>query len=316
MQNLTLMGKVARDPQFGKDQEYRDFYTGNRSNSSMSTQSNPAPDSTTANADKVIVDLDLIVEKWIQYMWETTKSKQQASKYEYEDLEMIVNWQKVDIMQDDAKFDGNALRNKVPSTQTLFRTYFTNKTDSEQEYSFKTERITRQSCSFSFLKGFSREKEGGLSVKFPQEILEIGGGLRSEQSVEMGKDQTKEEEISWGVDSLIKVQPHSRTIANLVITELNLETSFSIETKIKGRIVVTVNHRKENNAFVKTFSGDIVEIIRKAQEKNWLPPSSLSLFEIIDINGVRMARSSFKGKCRFKLGVEQNVTLEEEKLKQ
>lgn len=74
-----------------------------------------------------------------------------------------------------------------------------------------------------------------------------------------------------------------------------------------------MNNKKENNQFVKSFSGDIVEIIGKALEKYWLPGSS-NLFEIVDINGQRYARSVLKGKCKFRLGVEQFVELNEEDL--
>lgn len=117
-------------------------------------------------ADKSIVDLDLIVEKFIQYMWEKTKSKSEK-KYEFEDLDIHVNWAKVDFTQEEAKFEPKKSGIKEPMNQTLFKTKFTNKTDGVQEYSFKTERTTRQSCCFSFSKGFSREKEAAVGFKIP-----------------------------------------------------------------------------------------------------------------------------------------------------
>ena len=181
--------------------------------------------------DRTIIDLDLIVEKWISYMWDRTKSK--SNKIDFEDLDIIVNWAKVELTQEEAKFDPQITKND-PSNQTLFRTYFTNKTESEQEYSFKTERVTRQICGFTFLKGFSKEKEATVTFKLPQDIVEIGGGIKSEQMVECGKDQSKEEEVSWSVDSIIRVQPRSRTQAELVITEIQLERNFSLNTFLKG----------------------------------------------------------------------------------
>jgi hypothetical protein len=183
----------------------------------------------------VLVDLDLIVEKWISFMWERSKSKKEKTNpVEFEDLELVANWNKVELVQDDAKFDSTLFGNKAPVAQTLFTTHFTNKTDNVQEYSFKTERTTRQSCCFSFMKGFTREKEGGLNIKLPQEILEIGGGVRSTQQIQCGKDQTNEEEVSWSVDSLIKVQPKCKTTASLVITEVKLEKTFSLSCYLKG----------------------------------------------------------------------------------
>jgi hypothetical protein len=119
--------------------------------------------SSSQSNDKTIVDLDLIVEKWIMFMWEKTKTKQQASKYDFRNLEIIVNWGKVKLIQDDAKFDSE----------------------------------TRALCN--------------------------------------------------------------RNLA----TYLEFDGNFSWSTSIKGRLLVTLLHRKENNAFVKSFSDDIDEIISK-----------------------------------------------------
>lgn len=217
------------------------------SGSNKSNKTNLSGQSTeTYGADKVVVDLDLVVEKWINYMWEKTKKN---SKPEFEDLEILINWNKVTMDQEDANFE-QSLKNKAPTAQTLFTTYFTNKTDTVQEYSFKTERTTRQSCSFSFEKSFSHEKEGGLSIKLPQDIVEIGGGIRCVQSIDCGKDKTNEEEITWGVDSTIKVQPHSKTSASLVITEAKFERTFHVNTYLRGKLIILIH---TNQIFIKKF---------------------------------------------------------------
>jgi hypothetical protein len=283
-----------------------------RSDSALSNESNEGASSTT-NSDKSIVDLDTIVEKWVSYMWDKTRSKQD-SKIEFEDLDIVINWQKCQMTHDESRFHMEPTSMKVPNTQTLFRTFFTNNTDQEQEYSFKTERTTRQACSFTFVKAFARDKQAGITFKIPQDIVEIGGGMRSEQSVECGKDETKEEDVTWGVDSMIRVKPHSRTCAELVINELQLDRQFSVDTRLSGRIIVILNNKREANAFVKSFSGNIVEIVRFAIEKAWLPPNNSNIFEIIDVNGVKMVKSTVRGKCKFRLGVEQHVTLHEEKI--
>ncbi len=79
--------------------------------------------------------------------------------------------------------------------------------------------------------------------------------------------------------------------------------------------MVTLNSRAETNQFVKSFSGDIVEIISKAINSAWLPANA-SLFEIVESAnaGGKHVRSILKGKCKFRLGVEQHVTLDEEKI--
>ena len=190
-----------------------------------------------AASEKNIMNLDLIVEKWISYMWEKTKSKSDHKYGDFEEINVLIDWKRCEMNQESAKFEKNTNQAKLRS-QTLFRTYFTNKTDTEQEYSFKTERLTRQSCSFSFMKGFSQEKEGNISFKLPNDIVEIGGGMRSEQSVECGKDETKEEEIRWGVDSMIKVKPHTKCNAELVINELEMDRDFSVGLFLKGNFIL------------------------------------------------------------------------------
>ena len=236
-------------------------------------------------------------------------------------MEVKVNWDHVELNQKEAKFDNcndlkthNLFAENRPKTQTLFRTYFTNNTDIEQQYSFKTDRVTRQVCSFEFTTGFIREKKGNITFKLPEGIVEIGGGIRSEHSIECGKDQTKEEEVSWGVDSVINVKPHTRTVASLVVNEIELDKNFTVETRLRGRLVVVLNNRCEGNQFFKSFSGDIVEIISKAVESYWLPANS-SVFEILQgDDGQKYARTVVKGKVKFRLGVEQHVTLNEEPL--
>ena len=75
---------------------------------------------------------------------------------------------------------------------------------------------------------------------------------------------------------------------------------------------MTLRLRKDNS-FVKTFNADIEDIIGLAAEKYWLSQKSCS-FEIVNVHGVKYVKASLKGKCKFRLGVEQHVTLKEEKL--
>ena len=72
-----------------------------------------------------------------------------------------------------------------------------------------------------------------LKIKIIGDIVEIGGGIKSEQRIECGKDQTNEQEVTWGVDSIIKVKPHSKTCASLVISEIELNRNFYVETRLK-----------------------------------------------------------------------------------
>ena len=68
-----------------------------------------------------------------------------------------------------------------------------------------------------------------------------------------------------------------------------------------------------NKQFLKSFSGEIVEIINKSISNLWLPPNS-SIFEIVDAPSGKYVRTVLKGKCKFRLGVEQHVTIDEENI--
>jgi hypothetical protein len=102
--------------------------------------------------------LDTVIEKYIQWAWELSKNKQQ-SKIDYDELNVTIDWARVEFLYDEPKFEKTSTQ-LMPHTQTLFKTHFTNRTDLDQEYSFKTERATKQTCSFTFTKGFSKDKEG------------------------------------------------------------------------------------------------------------------------------------------------------------
>lgn len=304
----SLIGKITKDLKdlhHSKQSEINDFY---RSESGKSDYDllEKSPE------DKSIVNLDLIVEKWITYMWETTKSKSDA-KYDLDELNIVIDWKRCEITQNEAQFDKKSKTGSKLRTQTLFRTFFCNKTDTEQEYSFRTDRTTRQSCSFTFLKGFSREKEGGISFKLPEDIVEIGGGMRSEQTVEMGKDTTKEEEVSWGVNTLVKVKPHSRTNAELIINEIDMDRDFKVEMILSGRLSAILN-TKRDQSFVKAFSADITQILHMAIDRHWLPKDSGDRIQFTRTQGTEKALVEFNGRCKFRVGVEQHVNLNESKL--
>jgi hypothetical protein len=145
-------------------------------------------------------------------MWELSKRNREDSKHRREELEIKLNWKRVHFWQSEPSFTHpNQLR--LPKSQILFKTYFTNNTDREQEYSLRAERSTVTTLSFSFTRGFTKEKEGSLTFKLPNEVLEVGGGLRHEQRVEYGKDSTFETQMMWSADSAIHVSPHSKANA-------------------------------------------------------------------------------------------------------
>ncbi len=80
---------------------------------------------------------------------------------------------------------------------------------------------------------------------------------------------------------------------------------------MKGRVLINLTHKKDG--FVKCFSAEITQIIKLAIERNWLPSSRSSL-EVKLIDGCEIVKSKLEGKCQFRLGVEQHVIIEENKI--
>ena len=185
----------------------------------------------------------------------------------------------------------------------LFKTTFRNNTDHEQEYSFKTERRTQSSCEVEIEKGVSYGEELGISLKLPSEVLEIGAGFHRAVSVTKTTQQSFEQEMLWGVDSQVKVQPHHMTTAELVIHEDQFTGNFNMKTKLSGKVTVGITNLRDNNAFIKSIEGDIVEILRREVAENGLQGLTVGKHSVTYVT---------VGKCDMRYGIEQFVNLSEE----
>ena len=125
-------------------------------------------------------------------------------------------------VRDDGTVDGAILYSRVrheqvvysdidtpgtPKNHILFRSTFLNDTDREQQYNLKAERRTVSTCSFSILEGYTTEQCASLEleVPLPKCVLEASTGFRREYTLEQSRDKQVEEELSWSVESNIKV---------------------------------------------------------------------------------------------------------------
>ena len=95
----------------------------------------------------------------------------------------------------------------APKNHILFRSTFLNDTNREQEYNLKAERRTVSTCSFSIFEGYTTEQcvSLELEVPLPKCVLEASTGFRREYTIEQSKDKQIEEELTWSVESNIKV---------------------------------------------------------------------------------------------------------------
>ncbi len=76
-----------------------------------------------------------------------------------------------------------------------------------------------------------------------------------------------------------------------------------------------LNSKRDSNAFVKSFTGDIAQILAIGVEKHWIPGSGdLNRIQFLKVNGADVAKMECSGKCKVKLGVEQHINLRDERL--
>lgn len=73
-----------------------------------------------------------------------------------------------------------------------------------------------------------------------------------------------------------------------------------------------MNSKRDNNAFLKSFSSDICQVFELAERKNWI--NKTNKIEIIRGSGDPMTRIEFAGKCNIRLGIEQHINLKDEPL--
>lgn len=254
-------------------------------------------------AKQELVSLDDIIEEWAMDMFKVTANKKQA-KIPKDCLAKTISYKRVRFEHVEPKYEDERRVSK-PMSQVLFKSHFTNNTEQDQEYSFKTERTTKSTCEVLYEEGYTVGQEVSVTLKTPGEVFEANAGFHRELSLMKSEGETKEEELNWAVDSQIRVPPKHQTVAELVISEEQYAAEFTIETSFRGTVHVVFTNLGDNNSFVKSVEGDIVEIFR-----NKISKGRLKSFKI-DGNCVR---TQFKGLCKFRYGIEQHVKLTEEAL--
>lgn len=247
-----------------------------------------------------MINLDEMVEDWAHEMFKATATKDQA-KIAKDALSLTLNWKRAKFYHDEPVFNDQHSASK-PNSQVLFKSDFLNNTESEQEYSFKTSRTTKSSCEVEYEQGYTIGQEVSFKLATPCEVFEANAGFHREITLNKQEGECVEEELTWEVDSQIRVPPRRRTEAKLVISEQQYGAKFTMNTTFKGTVVAVFTNLNDNNSFVKSLEGDLVEIFRHQISK-----FKLKTFNIAD----RAVKTTIKGKCEFRFGIEQHVQLTE-----
>ncbi len=127
----------------------------------------------------------------------------------WKELTREINWKKLRIrhekpvyVDDHVHSPGSNIKSNV-----LFRSTFINDTTKEQEYLLRTERKTTSSCDFELYEGYCTEGSLELSLEIPLPgcVLSAGSGLKRQYSLENAASKSFQEEVSWSIESNVKV---------------------------------------------------------------------------------------------------------------
>jgi hypothetical protein len=98
-------------------------------------------------------------------------------------------------------------------------------------------------------------------------------------------------------------------ISRLCITEEEYSADFSVEVRFSGRISAMICTRNNTGGYYKYMEGDLSTIFAEALRAG---AASTGQFEVHE--QTQAVRTVMTGKCAFRYGIEQHVTVEQEKL--
>ena len=90
---------------------------------------------------------------------------------------------------------------------SLFRSTFVNDTEYEQEHKLRTEGRTTAVCEIEISKGYVTEglADFSLEIPIPEYVSQLFAGFKQEYTINNKTLNKFEEEITWSVESNIKV---------------------------------------------------------------------------------------------------------------
>ena len=277
------------------------------------------------------LDLEQIVTDWAWREYDTTANRRQRRLREKQKKNPGRKYINVTIDWSDVKFkdttEWRALTEEKPegmsgdsnaneaaggqmadfgksSASILFQTKFTNNTQDGQEYTLKTEKTTRSSCSTEIETSYTKGIEMSVNLKTPGEIFECNAGYSRELTLTNNDGETLEEELTWGVESLIKVKPEHIAYAQLVVNEKKYSGEFVVMSKVRGYVAVEFRDVKGEVPTTITVH-NIAEIVKDYLQIQNRIGDPLEYVEVKD--NIVVIRT--KGVCQFRFGIRQEVVV-------
>ena len=274
------------------------------------------------------IDLEEVVRIWAERHYDEDASFMMKIHKRMKRVQMTIdwsritfqnetNWEQLDIVPIDNSGEQQKGNNNMNVTvggagsetksRVLFKTMFRNNSESPQDYTMKTEKTTRSSCTTNMETSYTKGIEMCVSLKTPCEVFEGNAGFHSELTLTKAEGETIEEELTWGVESHIKVNGGYLATASLVVEEIKYQGSFVICSTIRGRVSVTFC-RKDNEKHIHSVSADIVDIIQDYVDQQRTIKKHID--EIITVQDSSVLMQS-KGSCDFRFGIQQYVLLDQ-----
>ncbi|CAF0755049.1 unnamed protein product [Rotaria sp. Silwood1] len=255
-------------------------------------------ESTPAMSNKMgLVNLRDLVEaaahKWYKDNEKDSTRAKWGKTYNWKELVKEIDWRSLKVRHDPVIYTDLETPG-TPKNHILFRSTFLNDTNREQEYNLKAVRRTVSTCSFSVFEGYTTEQCASLEleVPLPKCVLEASTGFRREYTLEQSRDKQVEEELTWSVESNIKIPGMSQTTAELVVQEDEYYGTFEIKSYFFGEIRVKLY--KDSQEIISMDFGDLEDLFPR--DKGFRK----------DNRGVyRITR----GECKARFGVSQKVEL-------
>lgn len=274
---------------------------------------------------KDLINLDQVVREWAWKEYDDTVTskqrrlrKKQLNNKNEKFLDLQIDWSSVKFV-DETKWstrpnghggraaEGHRRTELIdpaePTTSILFETKFVNNSDDPQQYTMRTEKTTRSSLTTTIESGLTKGVEMGVKLTTPCEMFEVSAGFKREVTLANSEGESFEEELTWGVDSVIQVQGNEVAEACLVVNERKQKGRFTIKTRISGTVYASFTDVKDNNSFLKSTGNDISDIVKHYLAKERNNERELSFVEVSgDVITVETV-----GQCNFRYGVSQEV---------
>ena len=240
-----------------------------------------------------ITDLDMVIKEWAWNYYTKTTSRLFRLNYAEADLEVV--WDKVKVAQETTEIYNDPTPAK-PESNVLFTSTYKNDTQEEHEHTFRTERDTICTCFTQVSKGFTRSFGLDLVLSVPKNVLQATAKFGKQIHVNTTKEKTREERLTWSVDTKVRAPAMKHTKAQLEIDEEEYTTRFKTNVRLQGDVVVNIRKVKDKT-LVKTIENDIATILRDARFKIPVDVEVRTDHVIWPVHGM----------MHFSYGVSQNV---------